>query len=90
MNRTSTERLLVLALAASLAGCATTRTEIASTDDAAVLEGTEWRLVAAPGESTLPDVGPGAATIGCRKAARQGPGALAHRRRPAPVHTIAR
>lgn len=63
MNRTSTERLLVLALAASLAGCASTRTEIASTDDAAVLEGTEWRLVAAPGESTLPDVGPGVATL---------------------------
>ncbi|WP_290888149.1 META and DUF4377 domain-containing protein [Arenimonas sp.] len=63
MNRTSTQRLLVLALAASLAGCASTRTEIASTDDAAVLEGTEWRLVAAPGEATLPDVGPGVATL---------------------------
>lgn len=64
MNRIPADRLLAIALAASLAGCATTsRTEIASSNDAAVLEGTDWRLVAAPGEASVPDVGPGAATL---------------------------
>jgi heat shock protein HslJ len=64
MNRRSSDRMLALALAASLAGCATTtRTEIASSADSAVLEGTDWRLVAAPGESSLPDVGPGVAIL---------------------------
>lgn len=63
MNRSPAARLLVLALAASLAGCAATRTEIMAADDSAVLEGVDWRLVAAPGDASVPDVGPGAATL---------------------------
>lgn len=64
MNRIPARHVLAFALAASLAGCASTpRSEIASSNDAAVLEGTDWRLVAAPGESTVPDVGPGSATL---------------------------
>lgn len=63
MPRSPATRLLALALVAGLAGCATTRTEIMSSSDSAVLEGTDWRLVAAPGDASVPDVGPGAATL---------------------------
>ncbi|GAB2500104.1 DUF4377 domain-containing protein [Arenimonas alkanexedens] len=63
MSRSPAVRLLALALAASLAGCATTRTEIMSAGDNAVLEGVDWRLVAAPGAGSVPDLGPGAATL---------------------------
>ena len=64
MNRPPAARLLALAVIASLAGCASTqRTEIMSTSDRAVLEGTDWRLVAAPGAGSVPDVGPGSATL---------------------------
>lgn len=63
MNRSVPLRLLALALAASLAGCATTRTEVMGASDGAILEGVDWRLVAAPGAGSVPDLGPGAATL---------------------------
>ena len=47
MNPSPAARLLGLALVAGLAGCATsTRTEVMSSADSAVLEGADWRLVA--------------------------------------------
>jgi heat shock protein HslJ len=64
MNPSPYARLLALALVAGLAGCAsTTRTEVMTSADSAVLEGADWRLVAAPGEASVPGVGPGAATL---------------------------